>query len=187
MGVRFRPTDLPGVLICELDMYADDRGFFVEMFHQHRYEEGGITESFVQDNFSHSRQAVLRGLHYQLDHPQAKLISASHGAIFDVAVDIRIGSPTFGRWAGTILSRENRRQLYIPGGFAHGFCVLSEMADVVYKCSDFYVAEDDRGVVWNDPVISIDWPVKEPIISKKDAALPLLNDVPVEDLPVYEE
>jgi dTDP-4-dehydrorhamnose 3,5-epimerase len=186
MGVRFSPTALPGVLICELDMYPDARGFFSETYHRKKYEEGGIKASFVQDNFSHSLQGVLRGLHYQLLHPQAKLMAVSHGAVFDVAVDIRRSSPTFGKWVGTILSRENRRQLFIPEGFAHGFCVLSEQADLVYKCSAFYAPNDDRGVLWSDPLVQIDWPVKEPVLSEKDQSLPRLEDIPPDQLPVYE-
>lgn len=185
MAVRFRETELPGVLICELHIFADDRGFFVETYHAEKYSAGGIRGQFVQDNFSHSKQAVLRGLHYQLHRPQAKLVSAISGAIYDIAVDIRRGSPTFGCWAGTILSGENKRQLYIPEGFAHGFCVLSESADVVYKCTDVYDPKDDYGLLWNDPSFGIDWPVVEPLLSKKDAALPTIDAVPEEHLPDY--
>ncbi len=176
MGVTVQATDLPGVLLCELHFLRDPRGFFVETYHGRTYAEAGIPGPFVQDNFSHSRQGTLRGMHYQLRHPQAKLVSVLRGAVYDVAVDIRRGSPTFGRWVGSILSRDNGRQLYIPGGFAHGFCVLSEEADVVYKCSDFYDPADDRGVRWNDPRIGIDWPVREPLLSAKDRGLPGLDD-----------
>lgn len=186
MAVRFHETELPGVLICELTIFSDDRGFFVETFQAEKYAAGGIVGNFVQDNFSHSKQGVLRGLHYQLHQPQAKLVSAISGAIYDVAVDIRKGSPTYGKWAGTILSGENKRQLFIPVGFAHGFCVLSETADVVYKCTDFYNPEDDFGIVWNDPRISIDWPVVSPVLSKKDAELPSIDAMPEEQLPVYD-
>lgn len=186
MAVRFRETELPGVLICELKIFSDDRGFFVETFHGEKYGAGGIKGDFVQDNFSHSKQGVLRGLHYQLHHPQAKLVSAISGAIYDIAVDIRRGSPTYGKWAGTILSGENKRQLFIPVGFAHGFCVLSETADVVYKCTDFYNPEDDYGIVWDDPRFAIDWPVVNPVLSKKDAELPTIDSMPEEQLPLYE-
>jgi len=185
MGVSFRETLIDGVLICDLDVYEDDRGFFLETFHLEKYVEGGIQGPFVQDNFSHSRQGVLRGLHYQLPRGQAKLVSCIRGTIFDVAVDIRRGSPTFGKWVGTVLSDENRRQLFIPDGFAHGFCVLSAFADVVYKCTDFYYAKDDRGVLWSDPSINIDWPVRNPVLSEKDGALPALTQIAEHDLPPF--
>jgi dTDP-4-dehydrorhamnose 3,5-epimerase len=184
VNVTFHPTALPGVLICALHVFRDPRGFFAETFHERKYREGGVAGPFVQDNFSHSAQGTLRGLHYQCRHPQAKLVTAMRGAIYDVAVDIRRGSPTFGRWVGTILSRENARQLYIPAGFAHGFCVLSEEADVVYKCTDFYDPADDFGLAWNDPELAIEWPVAHPTLSKKDAALPRLRDAG-ERLPVF--
>lgn len=185
MGVSFRETLIDGVLICDLDVYEDDRGFFLETFHLEKYVKGGIQGPFVQDNYSHSRQGVLRGLHYQLPRAQAKLVSCIRGTIFDVAVDIRYRSPTFGQWVGTVLSDENRRQLFIPGGFAHGFCVLSPFADVVYKCTDFYYPEDDRGVLWSDRAINIDWPVRTPVLSGKDGALPSLADIPKRELPLY--
>ncbi len=186
MAVRFRETELPGVLICELEIFSDDRGFFVETYHGEKYTEGGVRGNFVQDNFSHSKEGVLRGLHYQLKRPQAKLVSAISGAIYDVAVDIRIGSPTFGQWAGTILSGENKRQLFIPEGFAHGFCVLSEAADVVYKCTDFYSPNDDFGIAWNDPRFEIDWPVVNPNVSAKDSALPTIETIDEANLPIFE-
>jgi dTDP-4-dehydrorhamnose 3,5-epimerase len=185
MGVSFRETLIDGVLICDLDVFEDDRGFFVETHHMEKYAEGGITGPFVQDNFSHSKKGVLRGLHYQYPRAQAKLVSCIQGSIFDVAVDIRRGSPTFGKWVGTVLSDENRRQLFIPEGFAHGFCVFSDKADVVYKCSDFYHQEDDLGILWSDTVVNIDWPVRNPILSPKDATLPPLKEVADTHLPSF--
>ena len=146
--------------------------------------DGGIRAVFVQDNRSRSSQGVLRGLHYQLHKPQAKLVACTRGEIFDVAVDIRRGSPTYGKWAGAVLSEENSHQLFIPGGFAHGFCVLSETAEILYKCSEFYDPRDDRGVRWNDPELGVEWPVAEPVLSAKDADLPFLRDA---DLPVYKD
>jgi len=186
MGVSFRQTLIDGVLICDLDVYQDDRGFFLETFHLDKYVAGGIRAPFVQDNYSHSLRGVLRGLHYQFPRAQAKLVSCIQGTIFDVAVDIRQGSPTLGKWVSTVLSAENRRQLFIPEGFAHGFCVFSESADVVYKCSEFYYPEDDLGILWSDAQINIDWPIRNPLLSDKDKALPSLADVPKECLPRYE-
>ncbi len=186
MGVSFRQTLIDGVLICDMDVFEDERGFFLETFHLDKYVEGGIEGPFVQDNYSHSVRGVLRGLHYQLPRGQAKLVSCIQGTIFDVAVDIRQGSPTFGKWVGTVLSAENRRQLFIPDGFAHGFCVFSESADVVYKCTDFYYPEDDRGILWSDPEVNIDWPIRNPILSDKDQALPTLANAGQDVLPRYD-
>ncbi|MGB5987482.1 MAG: dTDP-4-dehydrorhamnose 3,5-epimerase [Desulfobacterales bacterium] len=178
-------TPLAGVRVVEPAVFNDDRGFFMETYHREKYEAVGIDVSFVQDNHSHSQQNVLRGLHYQLGHAQDKLVCALSGAIFDVAVDIRRGSPTFGQWYGTQLSAANHRQLFIPKGFAHGFCVLSETADILYKCSDFYSPEDEQGLLWSDPELKIQWPVKAPILSAKDAAYPPLARLPRERLPRY--
>jgi len=183
MGVSFEKTPLDGVVICEVERYGDDRGFFMETFHAGRYDEAGITKNFVQDNFSHSERGVLRGLHYQINKPQAKLVSVVHGEIYDVAVDIRKGSETFGKWFGITLSSENRKQLYVPEGFAHGFCVVSERADVSYKCTDLYSPEDERSLLWSDPSVGIDWPLKEASLSGKDEAAPRLADINEEDLP----
>lgn len=158
----------------------------METYHQQRYAQHGLDREFVQDNHSHSVARTLRGLHYQLNHPQAKLIGVTRGKIFDVAADIRTGSPTYGQWVGQVLSAENGKQLYIPEGFAHGFCVLSKKADVHYKCTAFYVPEDDRGIAWNDPVLDVEWPVKDPLLSAKDGALPRLNDLSPAELPAYE-
>lgn len=171
--MKFIQTGLPGVLLIEPDVFRDARGFFLETFHARKYREGGIPYDFVQDNHSRSQRGTLRGLHAQLRRPQGKLVRAVKGEIFDVAVDIRKGSPTFGKWVGATLSEENFRQLFIPPGFAHGFCVLSEIAEVEYKCTDFYDKADEIGVLWSSA--GIDWPVKEPLLSPKDAALPRLD------------
>jgi dTDP-4-dehydrorhamnose 3,5-epimerase len=185
VGVSFRKTLIDGVLICDLDVYEDNRGYFLETFNLEKYACGGIHGPFVQDNYSHSLRGVLRGLHYQFPRAQAKLVSCIQGTIFDVAVDIRQGSPTLGKWVGTVLSDENRRQLFIPEGFAHGFCVLSGCADVVYKCSDFYYPEDDCGILWSDTTLNIDWPVRNPVLSEKDSALPSLRHAAKARLPKY--
>lgn len=163
------------ILLIEPDVYEDQRGFFMEMYHHQRYAELMDGRKFVQDNISFSKKHTLRGLHAQVKHPQAKLIQVISGKIFDVAVDIRKGSRTFGKWVGEILSDQNKRQLFIPEGFAHGFCVLSDTAYVIYKCSDIYYPEDDKGIAWSDPDIGIDWPINEPILSKKDKSLPSLS------------
>jgi dTDP-4-dehydrorhamnose 3,5-epimerase len=175
--MRFRPTELPDVILVEPEVHRDQRGFFLETYHARKYAEGGIPGPFVQDNHSRSVKGTLRGLHAQRRHPQGKLVRAIDGEMFDVAVDIRRGSATFGRWVGVRLSGENFRQLYIPPGFAHGFCVLSEIVHVEYKCTDFYHAEDEIGIAWDDPQIGITWPLSDPIISAKDRSLPRLSDV----------
>jgi dTDP-4-dehydrorhamnose 3,5-epimerase len=178
------PTDLPGVLLIEPTVFGDARGFFLESYHAQRYAEAGIPDHFVQDNHSRSQRGVLRGLHYQLTHPQGKLVWVMRGEVFDVAVDIRRGSPTFGRWVGIVLSADNHRQLYIPPGFAHGFCVLSEIVDFFYKCTDFYHPEDEGGVLWCDPDLGINWPITTPVLSEKDQRYPRLAEVPLERLPM---
>ncbi len=170
-------TDLDGVIIIEPDIFADSRGFFMETYNQDRYKEAGIAGSFVQDNLSCSVKGVLRGLHFQVKRPQAKLVQVVTGEIFDVAVDIRPGSSTFGKWVGVYLSERNKRQLFIPEGLAHGFCVISETAHFLYKCSDFYFQHDEGGIIWSDPDIGIDWPVKDPIVSEKDKQLPRLSGI----------
>ena len=175
--MKFQPTALPDVILVEPAVFRDDRGFFLETYHQKRYADGGIPDLFVQDNHSYSTRGTLRGLHAQLRQPQGKLVRAVQGEIFDVAVDIRPDSPTFGRWVGEILSGDNYRQLWVPPGFAHGFCVLSETAHVQYKCTDFYVRDDEIGIVWNDPGIGIDWPVAEPLLSPKDRDAPTLEAI----------
>nr|MBS0020987.1 dTDP-4-dehydrorhamnose 3,5-epimerase [Gammaproteobacteria bacterium] len=178
------PTELPEVLIVAVDVHQDERGFFFEAYQHRSFARLGIGEPFVQDNHSHSTKGVLRGLHYQLQNPQGKLVRVVRGEIWDVAVDIRKGSPRFGQWTAVALSEENKRQLYVPPGFAHGFCVLSDVADVIYKCTDFYAPGDEYGVRWDDPSIGIDWPQMEPLLSKKDRAYPWLRDME-RALPVY--
>jgi dTDP-4-dehydrorhamnose 3,5-epimerase len=182
--VRFLETALQGVVLIELDVFSDPRGIFLEVFHARKYAEGGIRAPFVQANFSRSSRGALRGLHYQLDHAQGKLMTVVEGAIFDVAVDIRRGSPTFGKYVGVELSVDNKRQLYIPPGFAHGFCALSETAGVVYNCTDFYSPKDERGIIWNDPAVAISWPITQPQLSPKDAAYKTLAEMAAE-LPDY--
>jgi dTDP-4-dehydrorhamnose 3,5-epimerase len=175
--MRFTPTALPDVILIEPDVFRDARGFFLETWHERKYAEGGIRGPFVQDNHSHSARGTLRGLHAQRCRPQGKLVRAVAGEMFDVAVDIRLGSPTFGRWIGVVLSGDNFRQLWIPPGFAHGFCVLSERVHVEYKCTEFYDRGDELTVCWSDPEIGIDWPIKEPLLSAKDAAAPRLAEL----------
>ena len=179
------PTELPGVIIIEPRVFSDARGFFFESYHAPRYAEAGITVTFVQDNHSSSAKNTIRGLHYQLRRPQAKLMRVIRGSVLDVAVDIRRGSPTFGRWVGVELSAENKRQLFVPAGFGHGFCATSDVAELEYKCSDVYVADDQHGVLWSDPTIGIKWPVRAPILSDADRAYrPLMVDR--DDLPLYQ-
>ena len=180
-------TNLPGVLVIEPKVFGDARGFFQETYHEQRYQEMGIKERFVQDNHSRSRKGVLRGLHYQLKYPQGKLVRVTQGEVFDVAVDIRQGSPTFGQWYGTTLTGENYRQIYVSPGFAHGFVVLSESADFLYKCTDYYHPEDEGVVAWNDPAIGIAWPLTEVSLSEKDSAAPDLSDISFDRLPKYKE
>jgi dTDP-4-dehydrorhamnose 3,5-epimerase len=182
--VKVLPTEIPGVLIIEPKVFGDERGFFLETFHAKRYAEAGIPGPFVQDNYSRSVKGTLRGLHFQEPQPQGKLVQVVSGAVFDVVVDIRKGSPTFGKWVGVELSSENKRQFWVPPGFAHGFYVLSESADFQYKCTALYAPENDRGIAWNDPQLAISWPLTgEPKLSAKDNAAPRLKDAPV--LPVY--
>jgi dTDP-4-dehydrorhamnose 3,5-epimerase len=169
-------TKIPGVLIIEPKVFGDSRGFFLESFHADRYAEYGIESNFVQDNHSRSTKGVLRGLHYQKKYPQGKLVSVTSGIVFDVAVDIRQDSSTFGQWVGIILSADDHKQFYIPPGLAHGFCVLSETADFQYKCTDYYHPEDEASIRWNDPDIGIEWNISEPILSEKDANAPFLKD-----------
>ena len=184
--MKILPSSLPEILIIEPSVFQDERGFFMETYQQRRYTEAGIESIFAQDNLSRSVHGTLRGLHYQVKHAQAKLIQVIEGTIFDVALDIRRGSPYFGQWEGVDLSDENRRQLFLPEGFAHGFCVLSESAYVLYKCTDFYAAEDEGGILWADQDLAIKWPISEPLLSEKDSQLPCLADIPPERLPVYE-
>lgn len=178
-------TTLPGVLIVKPRVFADARGFFVETYRQNVLADAGIHENFVQDNHSHSSRGVLRGLHYQLQHPQAKLCRVARGEVLDIAVDVRVGSPTFGQWVSVILSGENQLQLFVPKGFAHGFAVRSESADFLYKCSEYFDPADDRGVLWSDPAIGVDWQTESPILSDKDQRNLRLAQISPEQLPQY--
>jgi dTDP-4-dehydrorhamnose 3,5-epimerase len=161
-------TPIVGVKIIEPRCFGDARGFFLETFSAQRYRDAGIDAVFVQDNHSRSSKGVLRGLHYQLHHPQGKLVSVIRGEVLDIAVDIRVGSPTFGQWYSVLLNDENHRQMYVPPGLAHGFVVLSETVDFVYKCTDYYYREDEKGLLWNDPAIGVDWQIDQPLLSEKD-------------------
>lgn len=180
-------TSLPGCVIIEPAVFGDDRGFFFETWNADRYGEHGLPTKFVQSNVSASARGVLRGLHYQWPNPQGKLVSVLEGEVYDVAVDIRRGSPHFGRWSAVILSAENKRQFWIPEGFAHGFAVLSERAIFSYLCTAQYDKAADAGVRWDDASIGIDWPISEPLLSDKDAKAPLLEDVSPDRLPIYVE
>jgi dTDP-4-dehydrorhamnose 3,5-epimerase len=177
MPFQFKRLEIPEVILVTARHFADHRGFNLESYKQSEFIENGIPWSFVQDNRSHSTQRVLRGLHYQLQPgAQGKLVTALSGEIFDVAVDIRQGSPTYGQWVGATLSADRFNMLYVPVGFAHGFCVLSEQADVLYKLTDEYAAQLERGVRWDDPDIGVNWPIANPVISERDAQLPRLRD-----------
>lgn len=184
--MKVTEKQIPGVLVIEPTVFKDERGFFMELFNAARYKEYGFELPFVQDNYSVSSRNTLRGLHYQLQHPQGKLVQVIEGEVFDVAVDIRRGSPYYGQWVAETLSADNNKQLYVPPGFAHGFCVLSESARFLYKCTDFYQPGDEYGVLWSDPELAIDWPVTEPILSNKDKQLPLLSIIDAASLPRYE-
>lgn len=175
--MKILETKLPGVLIIEPKVFGDQRGFFLETFQIDRYKEGGINLPFVQDNHSRSQKGVLRGLHFQRTRPQGKLVSVSRGSVYDVAVDINPQSPTCGQFVGVELSDQNHRQLWVPPGYAHGFCVLSDVADFQYKCTDFYFPEDEGGLIWNDPEIAIPWPIDNPQLSVKDQANPTLDQL----------
>jgi dTDP-4-dehydrorhamnose 3,5-epimerase len=183
--MRFIDTELPGLIIIEPDVFEDRRGHFLETYHAKKYADAGIPGPFVQDNFSRSLKGTVRGLHYQRKNGQGKIVYVTDGSVFDVAVDLRSGSPTFGRWVGMDLSGENRRQLYVPPGFAHGFCVTTESAGFAYKCTEFYDPQDEAGVIWNDPTLAIAWPVLDPLLSPKDLQLKPLADISSTMLPVY--
>ena len=175
--MKITETKLAGVMIMEPKVFGDARGFFMETWSQDRYTKAGLPMCFVQDNLSFSTRGVLRGLHFQHPNPQGKLVYVLQGEVFDVAVDIREDSVTFGQWVSVLLSSDNKRQLYIPGGFAHGFCVTSETALFAYKCTDFYNPQAEKGIIWNDPDIGIEWSVATPILSEKDWAYPRLKDI----------
>jgi len=177
MPFTFKRLNIPEIMLIEAKSFSDDRGFFLESFKESIFIENGINTRFVQDNYSRSIKGVLRGLHYQKDpKAQAKLVIAIRGKIFDVVVDIRKDSPTYGKWVGEILSEQNHKLLYIPEGFAHGFCVLSDEADVLYKVNQEYSPEHDRGILWNDPEVDIKWPVDKPLLQEKDSQLPHLKN-----------
>ena len=178
-------TGLPGVMTIEPKVFGDARGFFMETWNQARYEELGLPAVFVQDNLSFSQKGVLRGLHFQNPNAQGKLVSILQGEVYDVAVDIRVGSPTFAEWVGVTLSSENKRQFYIPEGFAHGFCVTSETALFAYKCTEVYQPQSEYGVSWQDPDLGIQWPIEKPLLSEKDLNYPRLKDIGVGILPRY--
>lgn len=178
-------TSLPGCRVIEPAVFGDARGFFFETWNAERFGQHGLPTRFVQSNVSSSAKGVLRGLHYQWPRPQGKLVSVLVGDVFDVAVDIRRGSPTFGQWEGVMLSAENKRQFWIPEGFAHGFAVLSDTAVFSYLCTDVYVKEADAGVRWDDPAVGVEWPVGAPLLSEKDTAAPLLADIDEARLPVF--
>jgi dTDP-4-dehydrorhamnose 3,5-epimerase len=180
-------TAIEGLWLIEPTVFEDERGYFFEIFHQAKFAALGITEEFVQDNQSKSRRGTLRGLHYQIEHPQAKLCRVITGEVLDVAVDIRRGSPTFGKSVSTILSAHNKLQMFIPAGFAHGYLVLSEYAEFVYKCTDFYYPQHERGVLWNDPDLGLDWNIDTPGLSEKDKRHARLAQIAASDLPVYED
>lgn len=184
--MRLIETALKDVVIVEPDVHHDHRGCFMELYHRKRYEDFGLTREFVQDNVTVSNRHTLRGLHFQVTQPQAKLVQVLDGEVYDVVVDVRRGSPDFGRWVSVTLSGENRRQLFIPEGYAHGFCVVSESAIVHYKCSAFYNPHDEQGVLWADTWLDISWPVQNPVLSEKDKSNPPLKQILVERLPVYE-
>ena len=177
-------TELPGVVIVEADVVRDRRGFFLETYHAPKFRAMGIAGSFVQDNHSRSSRGTLRGLHLQVERPQGKLVRVVAGEIFDVAVDVRRGSPTFGRWVGVALSAESFRQLYIPEGFAHGFAVVSETADVEYKCTDVYHSSSEISILWSDPALAIRWPIDDPVLSDRDRSAPTVAQI-AERLPAY--
>ncbi len=184
--MKINRTNLEGVLHIEPKVFGDARGFFLETYNRERYMAAGLPDvAFVQDNHSRSSRGVLRGLHFQVNHPQGKLVQVTSGSVFDVVVDIRLGSPTFGQWYGCILSEENHHQLWVPPRFAHGFCVLSESADFLYKCTDYYRPDDEGGLLWNDTEVGINWPLKEPLLSDKDRALLPLSDIDSSLLPDY--
>ena len=179
------PTALPGVVELRPKIFRDPRGFFLETYHREKFAELGITADFVQDNHSRSSRGTLRGLHYQLPHAQGKLCRVIEGEVLDVAVDIRLGSPTFGKWTSVVLSADHSNMIYVPAGFAHGFLTLSESAQFLYKCSDVYAPKDEHGIAWNDPDINIAWGIDNPLVSEKDARYTKLSEMPREFLPRY--
>lgn len=184
--MRFTPTTIPDIIVIEPTVFADERGFFLESYQKQFFSKGGVPFDFVQDNHSKSQQGVLRGLHYQIRQPQGKLVRVIAGEIFDVAVDIRKSSPTFGKWAGDYLSADNKKMLWVPPGFAHGFYVTSPTAEVLYKATDYYAPQWERTILWNDPTIGIDWPIGDipPVLSPKDAAGKLFKNAEIYEEPL---
>lgn len=178
-------TSLPDIIVFEPVLHGDSRGFFLETYREDSLRQIGICDHFLQDNHSRSSRGILRGLHYQLIQPQGKLVRVARGAVYDVVVDVRNGSPTFGQWYGTVLDDQNMRMMYIPAGFAHGFVAISAIADFIYKCSDYYHPQSEQGIRWNDPTIGIEWPADDVQLSEKDSDFPLLQDVPQTLLPDY--
>ncbi|MFT4579048.1 MAG: dTDP-4-dehydrorhamnose 3,5-epimerase [Nitrospinales bacterium] len=179
--MKFQETKIPGMVLIDLDVYKDSRGSFLECYQKERYKEHGIDVEFVQDNHSHSTKNVLRGMHFQVNHPQGHLVYVVRGDIFDVGVDLRRGSPTFGQWLGFRLSESHPQQLFLPAGVAHGFCTLSDKADILYKCTDYFDSNDEGGLLWCDSDLKIDWPTDHPIIHNRDSGFPLLKEI--SDLP----
>ena len=182
--MRVTTIDIPGVLLIQPDIFRDPRGFFLETYHARRYADAGIRDAFIQDNYSLSTRGTLRGLHYQEPHAQGKLVMVTEGVVYDVVVDVRKGSPTFSRWYGADLSADNQHQVYVPPGCAHGFCVTSDRASFLYKCTDYYAPGADRGIIWNDPALAIPWPVVTPLLSTKDRNHKPLAELDSE-LPLY--
>ena len=189
--MKFIETHLPGVIVIEPQLFGDKRGFFLESYREDVFHAAGITVPFVQDNHSRSTRGVLRGLHYQLEHTQGKLVRIATGSVFDVVVDVRLGSPTFGKWYGIELNEENMRMLYIPPGYAHGFVVLSDIADFIYKCTDYYHPQSEQGIAWNDPDIAIDWQISSMLpdvsLSDKDKNNVNLKDQLESKFPTYQD
>lgn len=184
MKISKADPQIDDLLLIEPDVFKDHRGSFQEIYNALRFQQGGIDPAFAQDNLSHSRKGVLRGLHFQVDHPQAKLVTVIKGAAFDVALDLRIGSPSYLKWSGSVLSEENPRMIFIPEGFAHGFLALSEHVTLFYKCSDSYFPQGDRGIIWNDPDVGVEWPFSEfgivdPVLSVKDQSLPKVSEISI--------
>lgn len=183
--MKINELEIPGLLLIEPKVFGDERGYFLETWNRERYAEAGFQREFVQDNLSSSRRGVLRGLHYQWPHPQGKLVSVVEGEVFDVAVDIRVGSPTFGQWKAVLLTGRDKQQFFVPEGFAHGFVVVSDLAVFTYKCTAPYRPQFESSIAWNDPDIAIDWPTTSPLLSPKDLAGIQLRDISKDKLPVY--
>ncbi len=183
--MNVKETKLAGVLVLEPNVFSDERGFFLETWNSVRHEDAGIEGPFVQDNVSFSKKGVLRGLHFQYPQSQGKLVQVLSGQVVDIAVDVRVGSPTFGHWISEVISDANHKQIYIPPGFAHGYCVTSQKAVFSYKCTDFYNPATESGIIWNDSDLNIDWPIKEPILSPKDASYSRLKDLSPDKLPHF--